>query len=230
MRLLLATIIVFVLVFSFAGCNNKSAKVILEEFSGNKLPEWNKQLTDIIITDVFTPPVSSRIYAYCNIASYEALVAAYPYYSSFAGKLNGLKEVPRPKDITDTSYFAISSILAFTTVAQKLVFNADAMKQMEADYLEQIDDLSLDEVLKQKSIDYGRKVGEHILDWSKSDGYLQRNAHPGYIVTSEPASWQPTPPDYMDAVEPNWGTLRPFIMDSSSVFRPLMAVQFDTMS
>lgn len=230
MRLLIATIFASAVTFSFAGCDNKSAKVILEEFSGNQLPKWNRQLTDIIITDVFSPPVSSRIYAYCNIASYEALAAAHPAYSSFAGKLNGLKEVPLPTNITDTSYFAISGIIAFTTVAQKLVFNADAMKQMESDYLEQIEDLSLDETLRQKSIDYGRTVGQHIIDWSKTDGYLQRNSHPGYIVTSEPANWQPTPPDYMDAVEPNWGTLRPFIMDSSSIFRPLMAVQFDTMS
>ena len=227
---LLATILLSAIAFSFTGCKSKNAKVILEEFSNNKLQVWNRQLTDIIITDVFSPPVSSRIYAYCNVASYEALAAVHPGYSSFAGKLNGLKETPRPEEVTDTSYFSISSVIAFTTVAQKLVFNSAAMKEMEADYLEQIEDLSLDETLTQKAIDYGRKVGEHIIAWSKTDGYLQRNANPGYIVTSEPASWQPTPPDYMDAVEPNWGTLRPFTMDSSSIFRPLMAVQFDTMS
>ena len=141
---LFATILLSVIAFSFAGCKSKNAKVILEEFSNNKLQVWNRQLTDIIITDVFSPPVSSRIYAYCNVASYEALAAVHPGYSSFAGKLNGLKETPRPEEVTDTSYFSISSVIAFTTVAQKLVFNSAAMKEMEADYLEQIEDLSLD--------------------------------------------------------------------------------------
>ena len=81
-----ATIFLSVIAFVFAGCKNKNAKVILEEFSNNKLTIWNRQLTDIIITDVFSPPVSSRIYAYCNVASYEALVPVHPGYSSFAGK------------------------------------------------------------------------------------------------------------------------------------------------
>jgi membrane-associated phospholipid phosphatase len=63
-----------------------------------------------------------------------------------------------------------------------------------------------------------------------SDGYIQRNANPAYFVTSDPGNWQPTPPDYTDAVEPNWGTLRPFTMDSSSLFRPLLSFKFDTLT
>jgi len=33
----------------------------------------------------------------------------------------------------------------------------------------------------------------------------------------------------MDAVEPNWGTLIPFVMDSASQFRPAPAIPFDTL-
>ena len=77
-----ATILLSVIAFAFAGCKNKNAKVILEEFSNNKLTIWNRQLTDIIITDVFSPPVSSRIYAYCNVASYEALAPVRPVKSA----------------------------------------------------------------------------------------------------------------------------------------------------
>jgi hypothetical protein len=39
-------------------------------------------------------------------------------------------------------------------------------------------------------------------------------------VTGEPGTWQPTPPAYMDAIEPNWGTLRPFVLDSAAQFKP----------
>ena len=35
-------------------------------------------LTDVIIHDIFKPPVASRIYAYANLAGYEALVPGNP--------------------------------------------------------------------------------------------------------------------------------------------------------
>jgi PAP2 superfamily len=214
----------------FAGCRDKTEIPSLEKFPGNQLSAWNRKLTDIIITDVFTPPVCSRIYAYCNIAAYEALIPSKLEYSSFAERLNGLKAVPRPASILDTSYFPISSVIAFTTVSQKLLYNADAMKEMEKEYLEQLDNLFLNQSLKENAVEFGRTMGAHIVSWAMSDGYLQRTANPEYFVTKDPASWQPTPPDYMDAVEPNWGTLRPFTMDSSSLFRPLMSFKFDTLT
>jgi hypothetical protein len=80
------------------------------------------------MTDIFSPPVCSRIYAYTNIAAYEALLPENPGYKSYAGKLTGLKALPKPDKNKEYCY-PISSIIAFTTVGQKLVFNGDAMKE-----------------------------------------------------------------------------------------------------
>ena len=55
-----------------------------------------KQLTDIIVHDIFSPPVASRIYAYSNIAAYEVLVLGYPEYQSLANQLNELTPIPAP--------------------------------------------------------------------------------------------------------------------------------------
>src|SRR3954467_9369024 len=109
-----------------AGCERKTDYHALEGFSANQLSQWNRKLTHVIISDVFTPPVCSRIYAYCNIAAYEALVPAHPDYRSYAGRLNKLGKPPRPAGKEDSCYFPISSVIAFTTVARKLLFNADA--------------------------------------------------------------------------------------------------------
>jgi hypothetical protein len=40
--------------------------------------------------------------------------------------------------------------------------------------------------------------------------------------------WVPTPPAYIDAIEPNWARLRPFVLDSSGQFRPKPPPRFDT--
>ena len=72
----------------------------------------------------------------------------------------------------------------------------------------------------ERSVAYGELVAQHILAWSKTDGFLQTRGFAKYTVTPEPGRWVPTPPAYMDAVEPNWMKLRPFVLDSSSQFRP----------
>ncbi|MEL6944827.1 MAG: phosphatidic acid phosphatase, partial [Bacteroidota bacterium] len=55
-----------------------------------------KKITDVIVHDIFSPPVASRIYAYSSIAAYEALQQGYPEYQSLAGQLNGLESLPQP--------------------------------------------------------------------------------------------------------------------------------------
>nr|NIR60029.1 vanadium-dependent haloperoxidase [Gammaproteobacteria bacterium] len=44
---------------------------------------------------------------------------------------------------------------------------------------------------------------------------------------SEPGRWVPTPPAYMDGVEPGWRELRPFALDSASQYRPEPPAPYD---
>jgi len=43
----------------------------------------------------------------------------------------------------------------------------------------------------------------------------------------EPARWQPTPPDYMDGIEPHWREIRPFVIDSAQQFTPPPPTPYD---
>jgi membrane-associated phospholipid phosphatase len=79
-----------------------------------------------------------------------------------------------------------------------------------------------------RSIAYGDTVAKHVLAWASKDRFLQTRGYPKYTVSSAPGRWVPTPPAYMDAVEANWGVLRPFVMDSGSLFRPAAPPAFDT--
>ena len=42
------------------------------------------------------------------------------------------------------------------------------------------------------------------------------------------ASWKPTPPSYMKAIEPHWGKLRTFLIDSAQQFKPAPPTLFST--
>ncbi len=225
MKQLLTIICCFWIVFP--GCKQEANPESINEFCAKQFYEWNNKLTHVIISDIFTPPVCSRIYAYSNIAAYETLRQNYKDYPSYAGKLNGLKTVPQPKEGIAYNY-TIAAIIAFTTAAQKLVFNADAIKQMENDFLKQLDSINVNKKLLDSSISYGRRVGNHIIAWAAKDGYLERNSLPAYIVTKEEGRWQPTPPNYADATETNWKMLRPLVLKSCSQFRPPPPTTYDT--
>src|SRR5438309_9811085 len=55
-----------------------------------------KEVTDVMVYDIYSPPVASRTYAYITVAGYETAINTNLKYVSFAGQLRGLAPVPRP--------------------------------------------------------------------------------------------------------------------------------------
>jgi hypothetical protein len=78
----------------------------------------------------------------------------------------------------------------------------------------------------ERSIAYGIAVADHIMAWSSKDNYKQSRSFPKYSIQSDPATWKPTPPAYMDAVEPHWNKIRPFALDSATQFIPARPTAF----
>lgn len=228
MRIHQLALFFFLLIFIVSACNKKETDVeSLDRFSQQQLLVWNKKLSDVIVKDIFSPPVSSRIYAYANIAAYEALVPAYPDFVSLEGQLNSLNGIPKP-DKDKKYYFPVASIVAFSTVTQKLILSHKEIDAFEKTYLDQIREKEIDEEVLKNSINYGKEVGKHIVDWMKKDGYAQVKAMPRYVLTNKFGGWLPTPPDYAQAVEPHWGKIRPFAIDSSTQFKIADPTPFDT--
>ena len=49
----------FLMVIVFvSSCKQKPNHAGIEQFCKNQLPQWNKKLTYVIMTDIFSPPVS----------------------------------------------------------------------------------------------------------------------------------------------------------------------------
>ena len=85
-----------------------------------------KQLTDVIVHDIFSPPVASRIYAYPTIAAYEIAAQGDSTYRGLVGQLTDLNALPQPE--ADQEYcFPLASIHAFLTVGKELIFSVDSM-------------------------------------------------------------------------------------------------------
>lgn len=46
------------------------------------------------------------------------------------------------------------------------------------------------------------------------------------VDTDDLQRWQPTPPAYMDGIEPHWDKIRPLVIDSAQQFKPAPPLAF----
>ena len=77
-----------------------------------------------------------------------------------------------------------------------------------------------DSLVYKASIEYGEQVSESIGVWSANDQYRETRAKRRYTFKRSEGHWTPTPPAYISAVEPYWGSMRTLAIDSSSQFAP----------
>lgn len=214
----------FVLLMTAAGCAN-SPPAAYKPADPELLHSAVRELTNVIVYDILSPPQASRVYAYSSVAAYEAALPGSTGQRTLAGQLRGLTPLPQPVTGVDYSY-ALASVHAFLVVGRALTFSRDRLDTariaLEARLRGQLPAAAFE-----RSIAYGDTVAKHILAWAATDNYLQTRGFPKYSVTSEAGRWRPTPPAYMDAVEPHWMDVRPFVLDSSSQFRPKPPHRFD---
>src|SRR5690606_34911436 len=90
---------VLLLVALVAGCGQPVNEEWRKEAENpDFLHRTIRQVTNIIIHDIFSPPVASRIYRYTSVAAYEAAIQGNPNFKSLAGQLNGLEPTPAPEE------------------------------------------------------------------------------------------------------------------------------------
>ena len=183
-------------------------------------------LTGVIVHDIFSPPVASRIYAYPSVAAYETMRPLdEAKYQSLAGQMNGLSAVPQPND--EAINYHLAAIHAFLKVGQTLIFSEDKVKDYREALYEQLENEGLPSSVKSASLAYGDRVADHILEWADGDMYKQTRTFPQYTIRQETHYWKPTPPDYMQGIEPHWNKIRTMVLDSAHQFKPIDPVPFD---
>ena len=184
-----------------------------------------KEVTDVIVHDIFSPPVASRIYAYVAVAGYEAAKGSNPKYISFASQLHGLTPLTIPVKGKEYSY-SLASVHAILTVGKSLVISEDKIEEFHENILREFKQSGMPADVFDNSVLYGKQVADQILEWASKDNYQHLKSLPRYSVSGDVSAWKPTPPAYMKAVEPNWNKLRPFLIQSAQQFKPLPPSSF----
>ncbi len=187
-----------------------------------------KNLTDVMIHDIFSPPQAGRNYAYPAIAAYEVLrFTDQENYKSFAGRLHELTAVPSPDTSQNISY-GIAAFEAYNLLAKALIFSEDKMEAFIDEMYLRKELADVPKQVRESSKNFGTAVAKHILQWLEKDNYNQTRSFPKFAVTDEPGRWKPTPPAYMDGIEPHWNKIRPFILDAANQFNQGPPTEYST--
>jgi hypothetical protein len=210
------------LLLIFSGCRSKGEQM---QLPGAELQHFcNQTLTDVIVYDIITPPVASRMYAYSNLAYYEALRHPADTFPSFLQQLKGFDvsaEMRPPAAINHR----LAAALAFMKVAKALAFSKDSITVAEKKITLLFTDLPASTYdLSEK---WAQQIATTLLKRAFIDRYKMTRGMPKYSVFGEKGKWIQTPPEYADATEPHWRLIKPLLLDSASQFRPLPPPPFD---
>jgi hypothetical protein len=184
-----------------------------------------KQVSDVIVYDIYSPPVASRSYAYICIAAYEALLHSEKGHRSFAGQLHDFKALPQPDESKEYS-FTLAAANAILIIGKSMVISEEKVNDFKTQLLQEFKADGIPENVYNNSLLFGQQIADHILAWAANDNYKKSRSLPKYAVNESAGTWKPTPPAYMAAIEPNWNKLRTFVIDSPQQFKPVPATIF----
>jgi PAP2 superfamily len=208
--------------FIFSSCKKETAiEVTTEDYHAAV-----ENVSQIMLHDIFSPPVASRIYVYPNIAAYEVMAQNSSKYNSLQNQLKGLDSIPK-LDSKSGVNVKVAALVAHMEVSKQLVFSEELVEKFRDSLYAKWSDENESEF--EASKEYGLKVAERIKKWMGKDNYKQTRTFQKYVVNAnEKGRWQPTPPAYMDAIEPHWGKIRTLVLDSASQFKPKPSAPFST--
>ena len=166
--------------------------------------DWNNAALDAIRAGSTAPPIASRSLAILHVSIYDAV--------------NGIARTHEPYLVQSAVPASASREAAASAAAHDALVNlfpaaASSFDALHAAILAGIPDGPQ----KTAGIVWGEFVADQILVARANDGSDAIVPPPG---GSGPGVWIPTPPAFRPYLLPQWGFVVPFVMSSSSQFRP----------
>ena len=180
----------------------------------------------------FTPPVASRAFGFTGLALYEAVVAGIPSMTSTVGAIPEFTNLTPPDGNANYHWPTVANN-ALASVIDSLWENAS---QINNDSLHDIRDyyntlfegqISAQDYADSKA--YGEAIGNDVFQFSKTDGGHQSydsNFPTSYVPPVAPGLWVPY--GSQTALQPYWGSHRPFVTDDTTGVIPGPPPAFST--
>lgn len=204
-------------------------------FSQKKKINWAEtykaelfHLTEVMVTDVASPPVAARIYAYATLASYLALHEQDHIKSSLLVQQSYLSnKLQIPEANADISREFVS-IYTMYLVGESIMPSGYILKKNQEEWVEKARKAKLiSKKTTAENIQFAKDIASEVLKIANADGYLQLSTLTRYSPQKGEGFWYPTPPAYIAAVEPEWRTISAFFIDDLNSYAPEPMAPFD---
>ena len=190
------------------------SSLLCQPFKTEDYVKTLKLSTDIMINDNLSPTAASRFYAYICLATYQISSILYP------------TSLPTLQPILPTyNHFIISDSLlkeVDSNLLIKLMVLKISQRLLTSGYKldNEIEIIKNDYYIKNEikkfeiTLHVVEKFIQHFRKFILQDKFNLINNYQKYTPDNKAESWQPTPPKFFSAVDPNWHKLRLFIIDS----------------
>ena len=167
----------------------------------------------------FSAPVSGRAYGYFSIGMYESAVEMIPELNSLSSQLDGYNRRTWSEKKEKLNWQLVSNSVDY----EMLCYLYRGMPPANLQRLDQINDSIRKRYGKcfsnRRSIEYGKRIAQEIIMWSKTDGGdmgFENNYPDSFIPPTGISKWTKTTPGYLPSLLPYWGGNRPFLKGSAA--------------
>ena len=182
-------------------------------------------LSKIMMHDVVNPPAAARYYAYCMLGAYEIVAQNNNTLIPLTALVKQYKSSIITTKQTDYDH-RIAAIYCILETGRLMLPSGYRLQEEEEQFIAAQQKAKVSRAIIDSSVAVASYMAARIADYAKSDRYGKLSAQLRYTPIKGDGYWYPTPPAYMEAVEPNWKSVRPLIIDSCNQFPPLSPVAF----
>lgn len=181
-------------------------------------------LTMVMLHDVVNPPAASRFYSYSLLGAHEILAQ---HDKTIPSPSTYIKGFPKFSIQHSGEYdYHLAALYAILETGKRMLPSGFQLEEDQKKILESWKNDGYSEQVITNSINVAQEVSQKMVAWAKNDGYLKLSTLRRYKPIKGEGNWYPTPPAYMEAVEPNWRTIRPMMMDTCNQFKPIPPVAY----
>ncbi len=182
-------------------------------------------LSMVMMHDVVNPPAASRFYAYAMLGAYEIVSQNNKTIPVLSTLLKNYKSTPF--NTTSKKYdYRIAAVYCILETGKRMLPSGFMLQKQEDEFLQKLKKNRISKSIIDESVTVANLVAGEIVGYARTDGYGKLSAKLRYTPLKGEGYWYPTPPAYMEAVEPNWKTIRPMLIDSCNQFPPAPPIAF----
>ncbi|MEP1490177.1 MAG: vanadium-dependent haloperoxidase [Algibacter sp.] len=208
-------------IFMLVSCKDNSEPI---EITTDDFHNSVDKVVETMVHDIFSPPVASRVFAYPNIAAYEIIAQGNKNYGSLKNQITHLGAIPEADQSKNINY-QLAALVAHIDMSKRLIFSQKEIVTFRDSLYQVWSSKNNSEFEASKA--YGLEVANFVFEWMREDNYNQTRTMPKFKTDSkDEGRWSPTPPAYMDGLEPHWSKIRTFVLDSASQFKPIAPPKF----